>query len=98
MFDMAPRAHFFFGLPRQHWPQASQRRPLVALGHPRRRLRLAQDLELSVAVVEKDDLAAVAARSRMIGHAGVFDAQRTCHDAQMAGWDHVGLLDLTPCS
>ncbi len=33
----------------------------------------------------------------MIARAGVFDAQRTCHDAKMAGWDHVVMLDLTVC-
>ena len=49
-------------------------------------------------MVEKDFLAAVAARGRMIERASVFDAQRTCHDAKMAGWDHVGMLDLTPCA
>ena len=33
----------------------------------------------------------------MIERAGVFDAQRMCHDAKMARWDHVEMLDLTPC-
>jgi hypothetical protein len=37
-------------------------------------------------IVEKDVLAAVAARGQMIERAGVFDAQRTCHDAKIARW------------
>ncbi len=33
----------------------------------------------------------------MIARAGVFDAQRKCHDAKIARWDHVVVLGLTPC-
>ena len=97
VFGNAPRAHFFRA---SSTALAAGVAAEAAGGHwpPRRRLHLAEDLEESLAIVKKDVLAAVAGRGQMIARAGIFDAQRTCHDAKMAGWNYVGILDLTPCA